>query len=172
LGNSHDEEWSIEKLKNHPRPVVIDFWAPWCAPCRAQTPALMRAAKQFNGQVDLIKVNVDRQPELAQEFRVMGIPTLGAYSQGQVVTRRTGVQSEPALDALFSAARDGRGSVKGVSNVDRFMRIGAGLAVAAIGWFVADHNLWLVAAGGAIAFTGVYDRCPVFQAFLRLIKKA
>jgi thioredoxin 2 len=89
-------------------PVLIDLWAPWCGPCRMVTPALENLARQYAGQVKLVKINVDESPQVGQRFGVRGIPTLLVLHRGQVVSSQVGAAPEPALrswleDALSKA---------------------------------------------------------------------
>ncbi len=78
-------------------PVLLDLWAPWCAPCRAVSPALEALARQFAGRVKLVKVNVEEAPQVARRFDVQGIPTLVVVENGSVRSRRTGAAPEPEL---------------------------------------------------------------------------
>ena len=77
--------------------VVVDFWAPWCGPCRMVGPTLERLAAAFAARVKLVKVNVDEAPGVAQRFSVQGIPTLVLIEHGELLASRTGAAPEPVL---------------------------------------------------------------------------
>ena len=87
-----------ESLK---RPVVVDFWAPWCAPCKQLMPALEKHATSAGGKVALVKINIDQNPDLAQALRVQSVPTVYAFWQGQPVDGFAGAQGEAALKTFF-----------------------------------------------------------------------
>lgn len=85
------------------RPVVVDFWAPWCAPCHQLAPLVERVAARFADEVDAIELNVDEAPEVARRYRIQSIPTLKAFRDGAVAGELAGMQSEQALVGLFAA---------------------------------------------------------------------
>ncbi|MGS0979230.1 thioredoxin [Burkholderia glumae] len=90
------------------RPVLIDFWAEWCGPCKALAPTLEKVARNFEGKVDIVKVNVDEHPGLRERFGVRGIPALvlmnGADEAGRIVGNRTATQLASYLDAHLGTA--------------------------------------------------------------------
>lgn len=88
---------NFDKEVNSPETVLIDFWAPWCGPCRMVSPIVDEVAEETAGKVKVAKVNVDEQPELAQRFQVMSIPTLVVMKGGKVISTSVGVKSKNAI---------------------------------------------------------------------------
>ncbi|TMD49425.1 MAG: thioredoxin [Chloroflexi bacterium] len=77
--------------------VVVDFWAPWCGPCRVVSPTVEQIAKDLPGKIKLVKVNTDNAPNLSQRFGIRGIPTLILFDHGKPAARVTGALGAPAL---------------------------------------------------------------------------
>jgi thioredoxin 1 len=83
-------------------PVIVDFWAPWCGPCKMIAPTLDKLAKEYGDKVLIAKVNTDDNPEWAQRYGVQGIPTMLLVSGGKIVHRQVGALPEPMLRDLIS----------------------------------------------------------------------
>ena len=78
-------------------PVIVDFWAPWCAPCKMVAPVLDQLAKEYAGNLLVAKVNTDENPEWATKYGVQGIPTMLFVANGKIVHRQVGALPEPML---------------------------------------------------------------------------
>jgi thioredoxin 1 len=83
--------------------ILVDFWAPWCGPCRMQVPVLEQVASRLGAKARVAKVNVDRHPELASRFQITGIPTLLLFKEGRLLREFVGMQSAPVLVAALEA---------------------------------------------------------------------
>lgn len=91
-----DANFEQEVVKSE-LPVLVDFWAPWCGPCRAITPILEKLAVKYDGKLKVCKVNTDESPETPGKFNIHGIPTLIVFKNGQEVGRHVGLAPEAAL---------------------------------------------------------------------------
>jgi len=100
----HITTGAFEKVAKQDSPVLIDFWAPWCGPCRMQGPILDQVSDTLGDKAIIAKVNVDEEPQLAATFGVQSIPTLVVLKGGQVAKRWVGVQQAPALVQALEAA--------------------------------------------------------------------
>jgi thioredoxin 1 len=83
-----------EEVMKSDKPILVDFWAQWCGPCRAVSPIIDEIASDFEGKAKVCKVNVDEQGELAAKYRVMSIPTIMIFKDGQVAERVVGSRSK------------------------------------------------------------------------------
>ena len=97
-------EETFDKLIAGDVPVLVDFWATWCGPCRMVAPILEELANQYGDKLIVAKVDVDEQGELAQRYRVMNIPTLMLFKQGELVDKAIGARPKAALEQMVNKA--------------------------------------------------------------------
>ena len=98
-----DAEFS-QKVLQSDVPVVVDFWAPWCGPCRAVAPILEELAGEYEGKLTVAKVNVDDEQQYAGQYGIMAIPTMLVFKNGQIVQRIQGAAPKPKLKQAFDDA--------------------------------------------------------------------
>jgi thioredoxin 1 len=84
-------------VRRCPRPVIVEFWAQWCPPCRLVAPVLDEIAADYRDQVEVVTVNVDENPQTVSRYRVMAVPTVSIFAGGEVVKQLTGARSKAAF---------------------------------------------------------------------------
>ena len=91
-----DETFEAEVLQNS-KPVIVDYWAEWCGPCRMVAPVLEEIAAENSDKITIAKVNIDENPEIARRYQIMSIPTMSVFSGGEVVKSIVGAKPKAAL---------------------------------------------------------------------------
>ena len=103
VGKVSDADFETEVLKAN-EPVVVDFWAEWCGPCRMIAPALEEIAGSLGGKVKIVKLNVDESPKTAQKYGIMSIPTLMIFKNGELAARQVGAAPKQKLEQWITTA--------------------------------------------------------------------
>ena len=96
------DNFEVEVVKSE-QPVLVDFWAPWCGPCRAVGPIIDELATEYDGKVRVVKMNVDENPATPTKFGIRAIPTLVLFKKGETVEQVTGAVTKAALKDLIDA---------------------------------------------------------------------
>jgi thioredoxin 1 len=96
-----DQSFAADVLTS-PRPVIVEYWAPWCGPCRQVGPVLDAIAAEYAGKVDVAKLNTDENPQSMRDYGVMMVPTINLFSGGEVVKQVIGARSKAALLREFA----------------------------------------------------------------------
>jgi thioredoxin 1 len=106
MANTVTEQSFEEEVLQSDNPVIVDFWAEWCGPCHAVAPVLDRIFEERNGDLKLVKVNIDEQPALSQRFGVQSIPMMILFKNGEPAAAAIGAQPKPALERALGLAAD------------------------------------------------------------------
>jgi thioredoxin 1 len=92
----------INEVLNSDKPVLIDFWASWCGPCRMLSPIVEEIAEEYSGKIKVGKINIDEQPQLAARYNVASIPTLILFKDGKPVNMSVGVKPKRVIESMLS----------------------------------------------------------------------
>ena len=93
---------NFNNIINSNQPVLVDFFAEWCGPCKVQAPILKDVAHELNGKAKIIKIDVDKNPEIASRFQIRGVPTLAIFKNGQTVWKQSGVVDKVNLLSIIN----------------------------------------------------------------------
>ena len=156
------------KISSTDKPIVVDFWAPWCMPCKMTKPILESLGKEFADKVEFLPINADHSRDVLEHLKVIGIPTVLTIRNGEAVGRVTGAQNESVYRAMFDALAEGKEVRVPLSPLDRMLRLGAGVLLVMYG--VSSSNWLLLGIGAIVSFLGVYDRCPIWRAITGMLK--
>jgi thioredoxin 1 len=93
---------NFENLINTNQPVLIDFFAEWCGPCKVQSPILKELAGELGDKIKVIKIDVDKNPQIAAQYAIQGVPTLMVFKEGKQLFRQSGMMSKPQLYEILT----------------------------------------------------------------------
>lgn len=97
----NENQFSEEVIKEN-LPVLVDFWAPWCGPCRALGPILEDLSTDYEGKIKFVKINVDENPEISGKYKIMSIPTVKIFKNGEIVEDMVGLKSKLELERILN----------------------------------------------------------------------
>ncbi|MFV9473738.1 thioredoxin TrxA [Advenella sp. RU8] len=103
IKHATEASFNADVLKSD-KPVLVDYWAPWCGPCKAIAPVLEEVAKEYEGRLQVVKVDVQDHPEVAAQFGIRGIPTLMVFKHGEAVATKVGAVNKAQLTSFIDSA--------------------------------------------------------------------
>lgn len=103
IKHATESSFNADVLKSD-KPVLVDYWAPWCGPCKAIAPVLEEVAKEYEGRLQVVKVDVQDHPEVAAQFGIRGIPTLMVFKDGEAVATKVGAVNKAQLTSFIDSA--------------------------------------------------------------------
>ena len=101
MKNITKEQWEKEVITSN-KPVFVDFWATWCGPCQMVSPIVEDLAKEYEGKVNFVKVDVDQNRELTQKYNIFSIPTLTMFNKGEMIDQQIGMASKESIKAYIN----------------------------------------------------------------------
>lgn len=133
-------------------PLIVDFWAPWCGPCKITKPILEKIADEFSGKVKFVQINADESQELLKELRILGIPTILAFREGKEAARVVGAKPASQFYDLFNSLAVGKPIKASRSSwISFLLRFVAGAAFLYLGYQGNDPIFY--ALGGIVVFS-------------------
>ncbi|MCZ2127345.1 MAG: thioredoxin [Anaerolineales bacterium] len=158
-----------KRIADSEKPVVVDFWATWCAPCRTTKPILDKLGREYAESALFLPVNADQAREVMEKYRIFGIPTVIAFKDGKEAARIVGARNEDGYRVMFEALAKNEEIKFPLSQGERVFRLGAGALLVVYG---ANHNIPLVTGIGVVLiFFGLYDRCPLVNALTGFFRR-
>lgn len=159
----------IKEISQKELPTVVEFWAPWCGPCKMMAPGLEKVSKEFEGKVELWKINADENTDILRSLGVMSIPTMLGFSGGEELFRVTGALNPEQINQLFTTAQAGQKLKSEMAPGTRRFRLLIGFVIMIMGWI--SESYWIIPVGAVVAFSAVADRCPIFQGIKSRLEK-
>lgn len=158
-----------QKINSTEKPIVVDFWAAWCGPCKMTSPILEKLGAEYAERVEFLPIDADQAQELLERYRILGIPTVLVIRDGVELGRIRGAQTEAAYRTVFESLANNEKLNIPMSQADRTLRLGAGVLLIVYGF--SNGNWLLVGIGGIITFLGFYDQCPIWSTLTRMFQR-
>ncbi|HMN12464.1 MAG TPA: thioredoxin domain-containing protein [Bellilinea sp.] len=154
------------KIRASKKPVLVEFWAPWCGPCKTMAPFLEKVSGEYKDRVELIRVNVDESKEIAKEYSIMGISAMIGLRGGEKVFQKTGLVMEGQLREIFNGMAEGKDIDLGPTVLSRALRVIIAVGVALIA-LNQPNAIWLFLIAAIIFISAFYDKVPFITALMK-----
>ena len=156
-------------LDQSTKPLIVEFWASWCAPCKITKPILDGLAKVHANEIRFEAIDADFSREIIQKYKIMGIPSIIVFKNGEITRRITGAKSKNFYEDLFRSVAHDDSFPQNISSNDRVIRLTSSSLLIALG--ISLSNWILLSVGGIIGFWGIYDRCPIWAQITKWISR-